>query len=121
MAKVILRKTNLIRRKFRIRKKVVGTSQQPRLSVFRSNKYSYGQIIDDTKGRTLVGVTLAEIKKAHEETKTKIEAAHVIGKVLAEKAIKGKIKKVVFDRNGYKFHGRIKEIAEGAREGGLKL
>jgi large subunit ribosomal protein L18 len=120
MAKVTLRKNNRQKRKLRIRKKVAGTADRPRLSVFRSNKYSYGQLVDDIKGRTVVGLTLEEIKSAHEK-KSKNEASFEIGKLLAEKALGKKIKKAVLDRSGYKFHGRIKKLAEGAREGGLQL
>lgn len=121
MSKVILRKNNRIKRKIRVRKKVVGTSERPRLSVYRSNNYCYGQIIDDLKGATLVGLSLSEIKKIHQHKKNKMEAAFEVGKRLAELAKEKKIKTVVFDRNGYNYHGRIKRIADGAREGGLIL
>ena len=120
MPKVNLRKTNRERRKLRVKKKVFGTVAKPRLSVFRSNNYCYGQLIDDSHGKTLLGVSLKEVQEAH-KTGTKSEAAHKVGKILAEKAVSKKIKSVVFDRNGYKYHGRIKQMAEGAREGGLSL
>ena len=120
MAKVVLRKTNRERRKLRVRKEVFGTSNRPRLSVFRSNKYSYGQLIDDTAGKTLVSVSLKNVKDLH-KAKVKQEASFSLGKKLAEEALKKKIKQVVFDRSGYKYHGRVKQIAEGAREGGLQL
>jgi large subunit ribosomal protein L18 len=120
MAKIKLRKNNLKRRKLRVRKKVFGTKSRPRLSVFRSNKYCYVQLIDDKKGETLVGVSLKEIKEAHQK-KNKKEGAFEVGKILAEKAKEKKIKKAVFDRAGYKYHGRVKQVAEGAREGGLEV
>ena len=120
MVKVVLRKNNLDRRKLRVRKKVFGTKKRPRLSVYRSNKYCYAQLIDDAKRETIVGVSLNDIKKAHAK-KGKKEGAYEVGKILAEKAKKKKIKKAVFDRAGYKYHGRVKQIADGAREGGLEL
>ena len=120
MAKVVLRKNNKIRRKLRVRKKIFGTSKKPRLSVYRTNKYCYGQIIDDSKGVTLVSLSLNDIKKFHKD-KNKMEASFEIGKILAEKALEKKIKTAIFDRSSYHYHGRIKQIAEGAREGGLKL
>lgn len=101
----------------RIRKRLVGTSEAPRLSIFRSNKHIYAQLIDDTKSQTIVSAS-----SAGESTKEKsknLEKAKNIGKTLAQKAAKKNIKKVIFDRGGYKFHGRIKSLAEGAREGGL--
>ncbi len=103
-----------------MRKKIFGTSKRPRLSVYRSNKYSYGQIIDDTVGRTLVSVSLKDVRELH-KSKAKNEASFNLGKKLAEEAAKKKIKQVVFDRNGYKYHGRVKKVAEGVREGGLRL
>lgn len=120
MPKVVLRKSNRKKRKLRIRKKVKGTSERPRLSVFKSNNYCYGQIIDDVKGKTLVGLSQDEVQKAH-KSKPKLEGAFEVGKMLAEKALENKIKSVVFDRAGYKYHGRVKQVAEGARKGGLKL
>ncbi len=119
ISKVILRKDNRERRKIRIRKKVFGTAEMPRLTVFRSNRYIYGQIIDDAKRRTLVS-TAAEVKKLHAEGK-KLEAAKKCGETLAQKALKSKITKVVFDRNGYIYTGRVASFADGARQGGLKF
>lgn len=118
MAKVFLNNKRT-RRKLRVRKKVFGTSERPRLSVFRSNKFIYGQIIDDEKGVTLVDVQ-KEAPALH-KGKGKVEAAFDAGKKLAEKANKAKIKKVAFDRNGYRYHGRVKSFADGAREGGLEF
>lgn len=101
----------------RIRAKVAGTKDKPRLSVFRSNKHIFLQLINDENGKTLISASDLKIKKKG----TKTEIAREIGKKLAELAKTKKIKKVVFDRGGYKYHGRIKAAAEGAREGGLKL
>ena len=90
-----------------------------RLSVFRSNKYISAQIIDDLKGETLVAASLHDIKKINSDKKSKTEQAFLVGQDLAEKAIKKGIKSLVFDRRGYKYHGRIKALADGAREKGL--
>lgn len=93
-----------------------------RLSVFRSNKYIYGQIIDDEKGQTLVAASDLAMKQLNNKTvKNKIERAGEVGKLLAEKAIGKKIKEIVFDRGRFRYHGRVKALAEGAREGGLKF
>jgi large subunit ribosomal protein L18 len=105
--------------KKRIRRKVSGTAQLPRLTVFRSNKQIYAQLIDDTKGVTLVAASSYNNKKA--EKLAKIEQASVVGKEIAEKAVKAGIQTVVFDRNGYLYHGRVKSLADSAREGGLKF
>lgn len=119
MAKVNLFNTNRKKRRLRIRAKVSGTELVPRLSVFRSNKYIYGQLINDKEGKTLVDV----FKEALTMPKgnSKIDNAFKLGKLLAEKSKKKKITKVSFDRNGYKYHGRVKSFADGAREGGLEL
>ena len=105
--------------KRRIRKKITGTSKTLRLSVFRSNKQIYAQIIDDSKGVTLASASTFKNKAA--EKKNKSEQAQVVGKELAEKAIKAGVESVVFDRNGYLYHGRVKSLADSAREGGLKF
>ncbi len=102
------------RRRTRIRAKVFGTSERPRLSVFKSNKFVYAQIIDDS-----TGVTIAHVTTEKSKGKTPLAAAHEIGKEIAEKAKGKKIEKVVFDRGGYIYTGKIKAIADGAREGGL--
>jgi large subunit ribosomal protein L18 len=104
--------------KFRIRKVVSGTPAQPRLAVFRSNKEIYAQIIDDVNGVTLVAASSREkgIDKG-----TNIEIAASVGKLVAEKAVKAGISTVSFDRGGYLYHGRVKSLAEGAREAGLKF
>lgn len=106
-----------IRRKARIRSKVVGSALRPRLSVFRSNANIYAQLIDDSAGKTLLSVKGQDIKSKA----SKSEVSHMLGKLLAEKAqVKG-ITEIVFDRGGYLYHGRVKALAEGAREGGLKF
>lgn len=105
--------------KRRIRKKVSGTSVVPRLSVFRSNKQIYAQVIDDTTGKTLASASSYNNKAV--EKKNKTEQAAVIGKEVAEKAVKAGVESVVFDRNGYLYHGRVKSLADSAREGGLKF
>jgi len=119
MYKVILRKSNKERRKLRVRSNIFGTLERPRLSVFRSNKYITAQLIDDANGVTLAD-TLKETKDLH-VGKTKVEAAKEVGLLLAKKAVEAKITKVTFDRNGNRYHGRVKNVAEGAREGGLQL
>lgn len=105
--------------KRRIRKKISGTSSVPRLTVFRSNKQIYAQLIDDTTGKTLASASSYNNKAA--ENKNKSEQAVVVGKEVAEKALKAGIETVVFDRNGYLYHGRVKSLADSAREGGLKF
>ena len=105
------------------KKKIFGTAERPRLVVYRSLRYIHAQLVDDTKNIVLLGLTnktkdvTAEVKKANSKT----EAANIIGKILAEKAKKKKIEQVVFDRNGYIYHGRVKALADGARDGGLKF
>lgn len=112
------RNNNRLRRKRRIRKKVMGTPRRPRLSVFKSNKHIYAQIIDDYQGHTLVAAsTVADDIDADEQTKT--EQAHAVGELLAERATDEGIEKVVFDRNGFIYHGRLAAVADGARDGGL--
>ena len=102
--------------KTRIRGKVSGTAARPRMTVFRSNKQIYVQLVDDQEGKTLVS---ASSKGIDEGTKTEIAAK--VGKAAAEKALAAGITEVVFDRNGYLFHGRVKSLADAAREGGLKF
>lgn len=109
---------NRIRR--RIRKISFGTPQRPRLSVFRSNKDIYAQVIDDTTGTTLAAASSRD-KELAKAKGTKTEIAAQVGKTLAEKAVKAGVDSVAFDRGGYLYHGRVKSLAEGAREGGLKF
>lgn len=104
-----------IKRKARVRARVVGTSVKPRLSVYRSNAHIYAQLIDDSAGKVLCA---ASDNKA---TGTKSEKAKSTGVAIAKLALKAKIETVVFDRNGYKYHGRVKMVADGAREGGLNF
>lgn len=107
--------------KMRIRKEVFGTKELPRLSVYRSNKQIYVQLIDDIEGKTLLSVS-SRIKEIAEKAGiTKIEQAKLVGKLAAEKSKENGITTVVFDRNGYLYHGRVKALAEAAREGGLKF
>jgi len=100
-----------------IRKRLTGSAERPRLSVFRSNKGIYAQIIDDTTGKTLV--SSSSLAKDFSANGTKSDQSKAVGKAVAEKAVAAGISSVVFDRNGYLYHGRIKSLAEGAREGGL--
>lgn len=108
-----------LRIKRRVRKIVTGTSEQPRLAVFRSNKEIYAQIINDETGTTLVAASSKQ--KDIKATGTKKEIAAIVGKAIAEKATKAGIEKIAFDRGGYLYHGRVKALAEAAREGGLKF
>jgi len=103
----------------RVRGKIAGTPERPRLNVFRSEKHIYAQIIDDTQGVTLCSAS--SVEKEFEGAGSNKEAAKKIGKVVAERAIAKGIDVVVFDRGGYIYHGRVKELAEAAREGGLKF
>lgn len=105
--------------KMRIRKKVSGSAEMPRLSVYRSNRDIYAQIINDNDGKTLVFASSKE--KSFSVQGTKTDKAAQVGKVLAERAKSAGIERVVFDRNGYLYHGRVKSLAEGAREAGLKF
>ena len=105
-----------IKIKYRIRKSVNGTAERPRMSVFRSNKQIYVQIIND-----LTGKTLASASSLGMETMPKKEQAAKVGEIVAKKALEAGIEKVVFDRNGYLYHGRVKELADAARKGGLKF
>lgn len=103
----------------RIRKTITGTTERPRLSIFRSNKSIYAQVIDDLKGHTIVA---ASSRESGVNTKTtKIEQATAVGKLLAEKAKAAGVSAVVFDRGGYLYHGRVKALADGAREAGLQF
>ena len=105
--------------KYRIKKTVSGTAQKPRLAVFRSNSEIYAQIIDDTKGVTLVAASSRD--KDRKASGTKTEKAKQVGEAIAKKALAAGIETVSFDRGGYLYHGRVKSLAEGAREGGLKF
>ena len=104
----------------RIRKVVTGTAQKPRLSVFRSNKEIYASIVDDTKGVTICAASSLD-KSLSKKNGTKTEQANLVGSLIAERAISKGVKKCAFDRNGYLYHGRIKSLADSARESGLKF
>lgn len=110
------KKAKRIARHIRVRRKIEGTGQIPRLTVFRSNKFIYAQLINDSERKTIMSVS--DVGKSG---RSKIERAKEVGKNLATQAVKNNIKKIVFDRGGYKYHGRVKALADGAREGGLVL
>lgn len=106
------------KRKKRVRSRIFGTREKPRLSIYRSNKYIYAQLIDDVKGVTFASIGEG---KMVEKGKTKTERSRLLGIALAKLAMKRKIVNAVFDRNGYRFHGRVKAFAGGVLEGGLKI
>ena len=108
-----------LKRHIRVRGKISGTAECPRLAVYRSNKHIYAQIIDDVKGATLVSAS--SLEAGFEGIGSNKEAAKKVGKMVAERAVQKGIEVVVFDRGGYIYHGRVSELAEGAREGGLKF
>ena len=111
-----------LRRKVRVRKKVSGTDTRPRICVFRSNKHIYAQVISDHQGKTLAAVSTLSDGVAEANKKTKgVELAKLVGLALAKVCREKNISEVVFDRNGFIFHGRVKAVADGAREGGLKF
>ena len=107
--------------RMRIRKKISGTAESPRLAVYRSNKQIYVQVVDDLSGVTLLSACSKEKEIAAQTGTKKIEQAKLVGKLLAAKCKEKGIEKVVFDRSGYKYHGRVKSLADAAREGGLKF
>jgi large subunit ribosomal protein L18 len=115
--KMSVKATKRLKNKARIRKKLEGTTERPRLTVFRSAKHIYAQLVDDSQGKTLVSVST----QTDEIKGKKTEAAKQIGNLLGKKALDQKIKNVVFDRSGYLFHGRVKAVADGAREAGLSF
>ena len=120
MGSTNIRQQARLKRQKRIRKKVLGTSQRPRLSVFRSARHIYAQVIDDAQGLTLTAAsTLDSQVKNAPKFENKITAAKFVGKLIGERALDKGIKDVVFDRNGFLYHGRIKSLSEGARDAGL--
>lgn len=123
MFKKIDRNQARVRRHIRLRKKLSGTAERPRLSVYKSLHHIYAQIIDDVQGRTLLSASTVdpEIRSQVNGYGGNIESAKVVGKILAQKAKEKGITKVVFDRGGYKFHGRVAALAEAARENGLEF
>lgn len=108
-------------RRGRVRSRVMGTDQRPRLSVFRSNSQIYAQIIDDVTGKTLAATSSVNLKSSATGGSKKVDQAALVGKEIAAKATAAGIKAVVFDRGGYKYHGRVKALAEAARAGGLQF
>jgi large subunit ribosomal protein L18 len=114
-----MKQTRAQARKIRTRANMKKVLTKPRLTIFRSNRYIYAQLIDGQKGKTILGVSEREF--AADEKIKRIEAAKKLGSLIAKKAIAKKIKEVIFDRGAYKYHGRVKAVAEGAREGGLKF
>jgi large subunit ribosomal protein L18 len=113
-------KVSRLKRKKRIRKHLSGTEQKLRMSVFRSSKHIYAQLIDDVNGRTLVAASSVEkVVRDHSKFESKVAAAEYIGKILGERAIEKGVRKVVFDRNGFQYHGRVKAVSKGARDAGL--
>jgi len=122
MEKVAQREGARKRRHRRVRKRVIGTSQRPRFNVFRSLKHIYAQVIDDTRGHTLAAVSTLD-PELRDKVKglTKTEQAKLVGGLLAKRALGRGVKEVAFDRGGCKYHGRVKSLAEAAREGGLEF
>ena len=122
MARTNPRQLGRQKRKKRIRKKIAGTPQRPRLSVFRSARHIYAQVIDDSQGQTLAcASSLEKIPQGEEEKANKIAKAVYVGKKVAERAQEKGISTVIFDRNGFLYHGRVKAVSDGAREAGLKF
>jgi len=122
MIKLIDKNKIRVRKHVRVRKKIAGTAEKPRLSVFRSSRHIYAQIIDDVSGKTLVAAsTLDEAIKGKLAYTGNKNAAHEVGKLVGAKAIEKGINQVVFDRGGYLYHGRVQELADGAREAGLEF
>ena len=122
MIKKINKNELRLRKHLRVRKKIAGTNERPRLNVFRSNKNMYAQIIDDTVGKTLVSAsTLQKDVKAELENTDDVKAAAYLGTVIGKKAVEAGIESVVFDRGGYIYHGKVKALADAAREAGLKF
>jgi large subunit ribosomal protein L18 len=122
MLDVSKRERSRVRRHNRVRLRVYGTPDRPRLNVFRSNGHIYAQVIDDTTRKTLVSAsTLDESIKGKLKSGGNLAAAAAVGRLIAERALKANLKAVVFDRGGYRFHGRVKALAEASREKGLKF
>jgi large subunit ribosomal protein L18 len=120
MGSTNIRQLARLKRKKRIRKKIYGTLQRPRLSVFRSARHIYAQVVDDAAGHTLAAAsTMDKEAPSWPKFENKVEAAKLVGKLVGERALGKRIKEIVFDRNGFLYHGRIKSLSEGAREAGL--
>lgn len=121
MDRLAIKKKRFIRRRLSIKRKLKSNQKFPRLCIFRSNKYIYCQIIDDLKQETLVTASTLEKEFRQNNSKPNLESAKLLGKTIAERAVQKGIKKVVFDRNGYLYHGKIKSFADSARENGLEF
>ncbi len=122
MGSLNLRTQARLKRKKRIRKTIVGTHLRPRLCVFRSARHIYAQVIDDTQGQTLASASsLEKAVQASSDIKNKKNVANLVGKLVAERALDTGVKQIVFDRNGFLYHGRVKAVSDGARETGLEF
>lgn len=121
MAKTNAKTLARAKRVRRIRKKISGTSERPRLRVFKSNQHIYAQIIDDVTGQSLVAMSTIDKQFEMGDESGKTAAAKIVGTVIAQRAVAAGIKKVIFDRGGYIYHGRVKSLSDGAREGGLEF
>lgn len=122
MGSLNLRTQARLKRKKRIRKTIVGTQLRPRLCVFRSARHIYAQVVDDTQGQTLAAASsLEKAVQASADSKNKKSAANLVGKLVAERALEKGVKQIVFDRNGFLYHGRVKAVSDGARETGLEF
>jgi large subunit ribosomal protein L18 len=122
MAALSLKKKAHLKRKRRVRKEIYGVHERPRLSVFRSARHMYAQVVVDTTGHTIASAsTLDREAREHPRFESKVEAASFVGKLVARRAIEKGVSKVVFDRNGFSYHGRVQAVATGAREGGLSF
>jgi large subunit ribosomal protein L18 len=117
----MIKQTNHLRRTKRVRSKVLASKDKKRLTVYRSNKGIYAQIIDNRKSETLISVCDKDLSAKDSKGRSRIEKAKMLGNLMAKLAEEKKIREVVYDRGGYKYHGRVKSFAEGAREGGLKF
>ena len=122
MGSLNLRTQARLKRKKRIRKTIAGTQLRPRLCVFRSARHIYAQVVDDTQGQTLAAApSLEKAVQASADIKNKKSAANLVGKLVAERALEKGVKQIVFDRNGFLYHGRVKAVSDGARETGLEF
>ena len=122
MGSLNLRTQARLKRKKRIRKTIVGTQLRPRLCVFRSARHIYAQVVDDSQGQTLAAASsLEKTVQASADIKNKKSAANLVGKLVAERALEKGVKQIVFDRNGFLYHGRVKAVSDGARETGLEF
>lgn len=119
MKKLIEKKRRRLKRKLRIRSRIRGTAERPRMTVFKSNKHTYIQVVDDTSNRTIVAVS--NLEKELSGVKNRVKDVQKLGEVAAKRLLEKKIESVVFDRNGYLYHGLVKSIADGARKAGLKF